>query len=80
MRLKPIRISNSRGIRIPKRLIKLSGLGDAVDIHITPEGLIITPRPRHGWKQSFAAACAAANEMLLDRLPPNAFDGEDWTW
>ncbi len=82
MRLRLIRIGNSRGIRIPKLLVERFGLGDVVDLDVTPEGLVIAPcrKPRHGWKQSFAAARPAANEMLLDQFPPNLFDDEDWTW
>ena len=82
MRVKLIRIGNSPGILIPNKLIKLLGLGDVVDVNVTPEGLVIARRrePRKGWKQSFAAARPAATETLLDPFPQNAFDDEEWTW
>jgi antitoxin MazE len=82
MRLELTRIGNSRGIRIPKPLIAQCGLGDVVEVRVTPEGLVIAPHraPRHGWKQAFAAPLPAKQEMLLDSASPNAFDSEDWKW
>jgi antitoxin MazE len=81
MKLELARIGNSRGIRIPKPLIEQCGLGDVVEVHVTPEGLVIAPHraPRHGWKQAFAKS-TQEQEMLLDGILPNAFDREDWKW
>ena len=81
MKLQLTRIGNSRGIRIPKPLIAQCGLGDAVEVRVTPEGLVIAPHraPRHGWKQAFTALPPVEN-MLLDSASPNAFDSEDWKW
>jgi antitoxin MazE len=82
MRLELTRIGNSRGIRIPKPLIEQCGLGDVVEVRVTPEGLFIAPHraPRHGWKETFAASRPIKREMLLDGVPPNAFDDKEWTW
>jgi antitoxin MazE len=81
MRLELTRIGNSRGIRIPKPLIAQCGLGDVVEVRVTPEGLVIAPHraPRAGWKQAFAASYSSENEMLLDRVS-NKFDEQDWRW
>jgi antitoxin MazE len=75
------RIGNSRGIRIPKPLIEQCGLGEVVELRVTPEGLVIAPhrKPRQGWKQAFLEA-GPPGEMLLDSLPPNRFDEEEWEW
>lgn len=82
MRVGLTRIGNSRGIRIPKPLIAQCGLGDVVELRVTPAGLVIAPHraPRHGWKEAFAESHRAERRMLLDRLSPNAFDSEDWKW
>ena len=82
MRLELTRIGNSRGIRIPKPLIEQCGLGDVVEVRVTPEGLSIAPHraPRHDWKRAFAATPPAEREMLLDSVSLNAFDDEDWKW
>jgi antitoxin MazE len=81
MKLQLTRIGNSRGIRIPKPLIEQCGLGDVVELRVTPEGLVIAPHraPRHGWKQAFSAS-NLPEKMLLDSVTPNAFDREDWKW
>jgi antitoxin MazE len=80
MRLELTRIGNSRGIRIPKPLIAQCGLGDVVELRVTPEGLVIAPHraPRDGWKQAFAVS-HEGSDILLDSTS-NAFDGEDWKW
>jgi antitoxin MazE len=82
MRLGLTRIGNSRGIRIPKPIIAQCGLGDVVELRVTPAGLVIAPHraSRHGWKQAFAASSSAERQMLLDPVPPNRFDSEDWKW
>jgi antitoxin MazE len=82
MRSEIIRIGNSRGIRIPKPLLAECGLDEVVELRVSAEGLLIAPyrAPRHGWKQAFAAADPAAEPILLDRVPPNAFDNEGWEW
>jgi antitoxin MazE len=82
MKVELTRIGNSRGIRIPKPLIAQCGLGDVVEMRVTPEGLVIAPHraPRHGWKQAFALSRPEEHEMLLDRVSPNAFDSEEWKW
>ena len=81
MRLELTRIGNSRGIRIPKPLITQCGLGDVVELRVTPEGIVIAPHraAREGWKQAFAASRSTESETLLDPAA-NAFDGEDWKW
>ncbi len=81
MRLELTRIGNSRGIRIPKPLIAQCGLGDVVELRVTPEGIVIAPHRarREGWKQAFAGSHPAEQEMLLPDSP-NVFDDEDWKW
>jgi antitoxin MazE len=83
MRVELITIGNSRGIRIPKPLIQQCGLGDTVDLRVTADGLVVTPRRavRQGWREAFAASAPAKDEeLLLENLSPNAFDSEEWEW
>lgn len=83
MQLELTRIGNSRGIRIPKPLIEQCRLGDVVEVRVTPEGLMIAPHraPRQLWKEAFAAAEQAKLEpLLLEQVPPNTFDSEEWEW
>lgn len=82
MKIELVRIGNSRGIRIPKPLIEQCGLGDTVELRVEQDRLVIAPdrSPRHDWKQAFAAAVSAPDPLLLDGLPANEFDAEEWTW
>lgn len=44
---------------------------------------LVTPeeKPRKGWEELFRAAHDdSSDELLLEPLPPNAFDREEWTW
>lgn len=81
MRVALTRIGNSRGIRIPKPLIAQCGFGDQVELRVSAEGLVITPhRPmRFGWKNAFAQEHTAEG-LLLEDMPPNKFDREEWKW
>ncbi len=83
MKTRLVRIGNSRGIRIPKPLIEQCGLGDAVEVTVQNDRLIITPerKPRENWRERFRRAGSAQNdELLLEPMGPNVFDQEEWTW
>lgn len=83
MRVELVRIGNSRGIRIPKPLIEQCGFGDAVELHVEDNRLIIAAerRPRQGWKEAFAAAgSSSADAAPLVEMPRNKFDNEEWIW
>jgi antitoxin MazE len=81
MRAQLTRIGNSRGIRIPKPLIIQSGLGDEVELRLTGEGIVIAPyrSVRCAWKDAFTLE-KPPEGLLLNRLSPRKFDGEEWEW
>jgi antitoxin MazE len=65
MHIRIIRIGNSQGIVLPKKLLQQYHLAGEVDIRPTPEGLLITPitQPaRQGWEAQMQAALAAGQE------------------
>jgi antitoxin MazE len=83
MKVKLVRIGNSRGIRIPKSVLEQCGLQEAADLRIenNPLVLVCEHRPRQGWEEAFVAARPSADdELLLEGLPSSAFDREDWRW
>jgi antitoxin MazE len=83
MRIELVRIGNSRGIRIPKPFIEQCGFGDTVELRVEQDRLIISPghSPRQGWKEAFAAAGPSTHDpLVLEILPANKFDAEEWTW
>ena len=51
MRAEIIRIGNSRGLRIPKAVLKQCGMKHAVNLEVTDHALIVTPCEdiRSGW-------------------------------
>jgi antitoxin MazE len=83
MKVELVPIGNSRGIRIPKPFIEQCGFGDTVDIRVDQDCLIISPHrtPRQGWEKAFqSAGPATPDRLLLDTVPPNDFDREEWQW
>jgi antitoxin MazE len=56
MRTRIIRIGNSQGIRISKRLLEQSGLGPEVELEVQDQQIVIrgTRHPREGWAESIA--------------------------
>ena len=77
-----IRIGNSRGIRIPKPLIEQCGLGDAVELRVENERIIISPerRPRENWEEQFRIAGSSAGDELLLDADSSDFDSKEWRW
>jgi hypothetical protein len=52
-------------------------------MHFEHERLFITPcrHPRQGWKEAFATAGSSVRDpLLLESLPPNRFEAEEWRW
>jgi antitoxin MazE len=82
MRVELVRIGNSRGVRLPESLIEQCGFGDAVELHVEHNRLIIALEraPRQGWREAFAAAGPATDHSPFEAMPPNEFDDHEWTW
>lgn len=79
-----IRIGNSQGLIIPKRMLSQMGARRKVEIQVKDGGLFIAPvhdNPRKGWGEAFARA-ARKNEPEGDCFEgiENEFDREEWTW
>jgi antitoxin MazE len=80
-----VKIGNSQGLIIPKRMLNTLGEGKLVDIQVKDGGLLITPltenKARINWEQQFHDAIAQGftpdNETIHVE---NEFDKEDWTW
>ena len=86
MQTRLIRVGNSQGIVLPKKLLQQYRLAGAVDLRPTAEGLLITPAPRptrHGWDERFRAALAAGpapEGELLEGFADPAFEDTEWQW
>lgn len=84
MRTRVVKIGNSQGIRIPKPLIKQTGLSEEVEIHVEGNRLIIVPagRPRCGWEAAFEKMARSSNDVLLEMEAhvPTAWEEDEWEW
>lgn len=80
---KIVRIGNSRGIRIPKALLKQMDAKDQVTLRVENGELIIGPvkTARQGWEKAFAQMAQAHEDQLLipDDLE-NDWDEGAWEW
>ena len=76
-----VRIGNSQGLRIPRTLLEQAGLSAEVSLHVTEEGLLITPVPqaRVGWADA-ATALQRDEAATEDPFITTDFDEGDWEW
>ena len=86
MKTRIIRVGNSQGIVLPKKLLQQYQLSGAVDLLPTPDGLLITPivQPtRQGWEKQFQAAMLDGQEPegeLLEGFADTEFEDGEWEW
>lgn len=82
MKAKIISIGNSKGIRIPKILLKQFNIHDQVELETEEEGIVIKPaksKPREGWDKAFKLMHEKIEDFLLIDEKTN-FDTEGWEW
>lgn len=75
-----VRIGNSQGIRIPKKILEQCGFEKQLDLEIEDNKLILTPvNPRKNWEQAFKEMHKNGDDKLLisDNLD---LDSEEWEW
>lgn len=77
-----VRIGNSQGIRIPKRLLEQSELPEEVEIRAEPGRLVVraAQQPRAGWSHAAKLMRERDEDRLLDEPTATEFDRETWQW
>ena len=86
MHTRLIRVGNSQGIVLPKKLLQQFRLSGEVELRPTADGLLIAPvahPARQGWEAQMQAALAAGQEPegeLLEGFPDPTFEEEEWQW
>ena len=83
MKAKIIKIGNSRGIRIPKTLMKEVQLQDEVLLEASRGTIVIRPArsARQEWSQAFHEMALRGEDKLLDSdFSLSSWDREGWEW
>ncbi len=85
MRVKLIPIGNSKGVRLPKALIRQYGLSEELELEAGKDGLILRAAQvaRAGWDEAFAKMRARQEDELLDSLTvhvPTKWEETGWRW
>jgi antitoxin MazE len=79
---KIISIGNSQGVRIPKNILKLSGIKDQICLSCENGKIVITPikETRQGWAQSFQEMGKNQDDRLLDinQEITSTWDEQEW--
>ena len=83
MRTRLVRIGNSRGVRIPKALVKAAGLDVPLRMRVVDAGLLlerVEDDPRAGWAEAARELVSRGGGGLLDDPTPTVFDESEWKW
>ena len=87
MRTQLIAIGNSRGIRIPKSLLEISGLENEIEMEVQGRSLVLKApdHPRSHWEEAFAKGAATEQSNIKKEEEEweafgNRFDEEEWQW
>lgn len=77
MNIKVVRIGNSRGIRIPRKILDQCHIENQVDLVVKGKRIVLTPvkkGPRQGWEEFARRMHESADDTLL---AADVFDEED---
>jgi len=83
MKAEIVRIGNSRGIRIPKKVIEHCGFHGTVDLDVRDGELVIraTSQARKGWDEAFRSMRQHGDDVLLDLdAATTEWDRSEWQW
>jgi len=76
MKLKIVKVGNSKGLRLPKQVLEEYQISDQVELKMCEGHIEIRAleQPRSGWKEDFAKMVMDENE---EPLIPDVFEDED---
>ena len=82
MKIRLVRIGNSRGLRIPKPLIEEAGFKDEVEVTLRDGALVITSaeHPRATWAAAVQLLLERREDYVIDEPAATRFDEEEWEW
>ena len=81
MKASIIQIGNSRGLRIPKPILKQCGFDSEVELEVHDKKLVIKPHTsvRKSWAKAFEKMAQNGDDQLLE-FPSSQWDEEEWEW
>lgn len=79
------KIGNSKGVIIPKSMLKECAIEDNISVEVKDKHIIITAaapvkRKRQGWAAKFKEMAAAGDDALVIPDVLKDDDTTDWTW
>ena len=83
MKVKLVSIGNSKGVRIPRSVIKECGLGDQVEMRVSNGVIVLAPahEARAGWDEAFEKMTGAGDDAPIVPDPhDHEWDKEEWEW
>jgi len=84
IKVKIIRIGNSKGIRLSKSLIEQYNMKNEVLLEARKDSIVIRPvvNPRAGWEKSFEKMRFKGDDELLDEGTDleSEWDQAEWQW
>jgi antitoxin MazE len=81
-RTRLVNIGNSKGIRIPRPLLKLVNLEGDVEIRVEDDQLIVrqVADTRQGWEAAFQRMAEVGDDHMLDLETGTDWDQAEWQW
>ena len=84
MRVRVVKIGNSRGIRIPKPILEQTGIMEDVELKVEKNRIIIRAisNPRVDWDFAFKTMAEKDDDVLIHGTENilHSWDEEDWQW
>jgi len=81
MQVNVVKIGNSRGIRIPKKVLDQCQIDEALDLSVQDNVIVLTPmhkKPREGWAEAAQLCHERGDDKLL--IHDVWEDDEGWEW
>ena len=83
MKVPIVPIGNSRGIRIPKSVIKQLEIEDRLEMEVHEKEIVLRPlksNPRSGWKEAFAEMHNRNEDKLILENLDSVTDEDEFEW
>jgi len=85
MQVSVVKIGNSKGIRIPKKVLDQCHVEDALELTLKNDEIVLTPvhrKPREGWAEVFEAAAGKYDEEPANQawLDAELVENDNWEW